>query len=45
MNKALEMAGNMFHYENHSWDCKVTTNYTDNGVEYHRLQLNTDEVS
>lgn len=45
MNKALEMAGNMFHYENPRCDCKVTTNYTDDGVEYHSLQLKTVEGS
>lgn len=45
MNKALEMAGNMFNYENSRCDCKVTTNYTDDGVEYHSLQLKTIEGS
>ena len=45
MNKALEMAGNMFNYENPRCDCKVTTNYTDDGVEYHCLQLKTIEGS
>ena len=43
MNKALEMAGNMFTYENPHCDCKVTTNYTDDGVEYHSLQLKAIE--
>lgn len=43
MNKSLEMAGNMFTYENPYCDCKVTTNYTDDGVEYHSLQLKTVE--
>lgn len=43
MNKALEMAGNMFNYENPRCDCKVTTNYTDDGVEYHSIQLKTIE--
>ena len=43
MNKALEMAGNMFTYENPHCDCKVTTNYTNDGVEYHRLQLKAIE--
>lgn len=43
MNKALEMAGNMFVYENPRCDCKVTTNYTDEGVEYHRLQIKAIE--
>lgn len=38
-NKALEMAGNMFNYENPRCDCKVTTNYTDDGIEYHSLQI------
>lgn len=38
-NKALEMAGNMFNYENSRCDCKVTTNYTDDGVETHTLQI------
>lgn len=41
MNKSLEMAGNMFTYENPCCDCKVTTNYTDDGIEYHSLQLKT----
>lgn len=41
MNNALEMAGNMFNYRNPRCDCKVTTNYTDDGVEYHSLQLKT----
>lgn len=41
MNKALEMAGNMFVYENPRCDCKVTTNYTNDGVEYHSLQIKT----
>ncbi len=41
MNKTLEMAGNMFTYENPCCDCKVTTNYTDDGIEYHSLQLKT----
>ncbi|NBH72391.1 CGNR zinc finger domain-containing protein [Clostridiaceae bacterium] len=45
MNKALEMAGNMFHYENPRCDCKVTTNYTDDGVEYHCLLLKAVEGS
>lgn len=45
MNKALEMSGNMFSYENPRCDCKVTTNYTDDGVEYHSLQLKTIEGS
>lgn len=39
MNTSLEMAGNMFVFENRCCDCKVTTNYTDDGVEYHNLQL------
>ncbi len=43
MNKALEMAGNMFTYENPHCDCKVTTNYTNDGVEYHCLQLKAIE--
>lgn len=43
MNKSLEMAGNMFTYENPCCDCKVTTNYTDDGIEYHNLQLKTIE--
>lgn len=38
-NKSLEMAGNMFSYENHRCDCKVTTNYTEDGNEYHGLQI------
>ena len=42
-NKALEMAGNMFSYQNPHCDCKVTTNYTDDGVEVHSLQLKTTE--
>ncbi len=45
MNKALEMAGNMFIYENPCCDCKVTTNYTDDGVKYHSLQLKTIDGS
>ena len=45
MNKALEMAGNMFIYENPRCDCKVAINYTDDGVEYHSLQLKTIEGS
>lgn len=45
MNKALEMAGNMFNYENSRCDCKVATNYTDDGIEYHSLQLKTIEGS
>lgn len=45
MNKALEMAGNMFNYKNPCCDCKVTTNYTDDGVEYHSLQIKTIEGS
>lgn len=45
MNKALEMAGNMFTYENPRCDCKVTTNYTDEGVEYHGLKIKTNEGS
>lgn len=35
------MAGNMFTYKNPCCDCKVTTNYTDEGLEYHSLQLKT----
>ena len=31
----------MFTYENPCCDCKVTTNYTDDGIEYHSLQLKT----
>ena len=38
-NKSLEMAGNMFSYENQRCDCKVTTNYTEDGNEYHSLQI------
>ena len=38
-NKSLEMAGNMFSYENQRCDCKVTTNYTEDGKEYHSLQI------
>lgn len=45
INKALEMAGNMFNYENPRCDCKVTTNYTEEGIEYHSLQLKTIEGS
>ena len=45
LNKALEMAGNMFTYENPCCDCKITTNYTDDGVEYHSLQLKTTDGS
>lgn len=45
MNKALEMAGNMFAYENPHCDCKVTTNYTDDGVEIHSLQIKAIEGS
>ena len=45
MNKTLEMAGNMFTYENPRCDCKVTTNYTENGVEYHSLQLKSIDGS
>lgn len=45
MNKALEMAGNMFNYENARCDCKVTTNYTDEGIKYHSLQLKMIEGS
>lgn len=44
-SKALEMAGNMFNYENPHCDCKVTTNYTDDGIEYHSLQIKTIEGS
>lgn len=45
MNKALEIAGNMFTYRNPCCDCKVTTNYTEDGVEYHSLQLKTIDGS
>lgn len=38
-NKSLEMAGNMFSYKNPRCDCKVTTNYTEDGNEYHSLQI------
>lgn len=40
-NKALEMAGNMFVYENPCCDCKITTNYTDNGDVVHSLHIKT----
>lgn len=44
MNTSLETAGNMFVFENRCCDCKVTTNYTDDGIEFHNLQLKaTDE--
>lgn len=43
INKALEMAGNMFNYENPCCDCKVTTNYTEDGVEVHSIQLKTTD--
>lgn len=39
MNKTLEMAGNMYVYENPRCDCKVTTNYTEDGIEVHGIQL------
>ena len=43
INKALEMAGNMFNYENPCCDCKVTTNYTEDGMEVHSIQLKTTD--
>lgn len=42
-SKAFEMAGNMFVYENPRCDCKITTNYTDNGDVVHALHIKTIE--
>lgn len=39
MNKSLEMAGNMFVFNNPCCDCKITTNYRDDGTKYHELQM------
>lgn len=40
-NKSLEMAGNMFIYENPRCDCRVSTNYTDSGETVYSLQIKT----